>query len=71
MKLYIWDDPYPVSWGASYLIVAAENLAEARKLAKKAPNGQFSYMRKGVDVDTVKPSRTRSLPYAEYLEWSE
>lgn len=73
MKLYIWDDPVSDPYGGSTLFVAANNLREARKLAKKS--NEFSYgmkskSKRSIDVDKVKPSRVKKLPYAEYQSWS-
>lgn len=74
IKFFIWDDPYVVSYGSSYLIVAAYDLRQARRLAKSSKNGQYPddpYTRQGVNVDKIEPSRVCDLPYAESLEWSE
>lgn len=73
MKLYIWDNPISVSYGTSLLFVAANNLREARRLAKKSVSYAYASNNgeQAVDVSKVRPSRVVNLPYAEYHEWSE
>lgn len=86
MRLYIWDDPYDVSYGSTLLFVVAESLEAARLLAKTtAKNGKNAWQHDkrdednpyagerpvGVDVDNIEPSRVVDLPYAEFAEWME
>jgi len=71
-KLFIWDDPYHVSFGSSYLVVAARDLDEAKKVAATSENGRWSHM--GIVGERLvlgNPSRVKELPYGEFQEWSE
>ncbi len=74
MKLYVWNNPYHVSYGGSFLYVVAKDLRSARVLADKArvipygdclPRGVLGTMKLG------KPTRVLELPCAEIYEWSE
>ena len=41
MKLFVWNDPYGVSYGMSQYIAVAETVEQARELAKTAQNNTF------------------------------
>ncbi len=76
MKLYVWANPYPVSYGSSGLFVVASSLREARRLARIGK--RYSYVeheeKKGGDWSSIKlgkPTRVVRLPVAEWHEWSE
>lgn len=77
MNLYIWDDPYDVSYGASTLRVIAPNLTEARKLAKKAGlvehSGEPRQQDFLKDMKLGKPDRVVDVSngFAEYFQWQE
>lgn len=78
MKLYIWVDPYSVSYGSSLLVVAANDLEEARviafdKLKAKSYScgGMFESSTLPKRWKLKKPDRVLSLPCAEWYEWSE
>ncbi len=81
MKLYVWHEPYGVSYGMSMVFAVAPNLREAKKRAarggvfrfgldfsdeKRFPNDQ--HVRK---TELGEPSRVVDLPCAEWHEWSE
>ena len=72
MKLYIWNDPYCVSYGGSFIYAVAETLPEAMKqvaLGKLYNFGQY----KGTTPKVVlaKTTRILKLPCAEWFEYSE
>ena len=73
MKMYIWVDPYAVSYGSSLCVVVANNLREARKMAKNAK--RFSYGKyeqpAGGDIELGEPDRVLDCPNGEWHEWSE
>lgn len=76
MKLYVWNNPYEVSYGGSCLYVIADSLRSARKLTKKALDTGFGMpycdnSLNGCNVDKIKPSRVHKLPHAEMYSWSE
>ena len=43
MKLYIWNDPYSVSYGGACIYAVAETVEEARELASRAPISEFGF----------------------------
>ncbi len=74
MKLYVWNDPYAVSYGGSILYVVAASEAAAKKLAATANTMNYgSYERAGNDLprELGEPDRILSLPCAEIYHWSE
>lgn len=81
MKLFVWNEPYGVSYGQSSLFVVADNLAAAKEEAKKGRVYKF-----GLDFSDEKrfpndqhvrnialgePDHVSDLPCAEWHEWSE
>lgn len=75
LKMYVWADPYSVAYGSSKLVVVAENLRAAKKLAKTGAAysyGQYSQSNDFARAIVLgKPDRVMSLPYAEWDEWRE
>jgi hypothetical protein len=80
MKLYVWCDPYPVHGGggwvnsASMVFAVANNLREAKMLAKKGPKFEDFSTEMDSDMSEVqlgKPTRVVKLPCAEWHEWCE
>jgi hypothetical protein len=75
MKLYVWNQPYSVSWGGSCLYVLAASLPSARKAARKAIVAAYGGVYDGSTVTSLdklgEPDRIESGPYAEVYEWSE
>ncbi len=74
MKVFIWNEPYAVAYGGSFLFVVAETEEQARELAKTAPvfsNG-FSHQEEPLGAMTLgQPLRVIDAPYAECYTWSE
>lgn len=74
MKLYVWVDPYPVSYGSSLVVAVASSLEEAKAIAAKSPlykYGQFEESGPGHVVTLGEPHRIVDLPCAEWHEWAE
>lgn len=74
MKLYIWVNPYTVSYGGSVVYAVAENVERARQLAREAPRMAFGGYEKppmGAALELGAPDRILKLPCAEIYEWSE
>lgn len=73
MKLYVWASPYQVMYGTSGLFVVAEDLDQAKALARNAPRYTFIGYRQGngVAMELGEPTRIVDLPCAEWHEWSE
>lgn len=75
MKLYIWNSPYPVSWGGAIIYALGNNVDEARAAAKTARRSQYGLTPMGdvtgeaLDVDRD-PDRVMESG-AECYEWSE
>lgn len=74
MKLYVWNNPTRIDYGASCLYVMAPNLTAARKAALSAADAAFGETWKVERMrlaDLGKPTRVLSGPYAEVYWWSE
>lgn len=75
MKLFVWADPYRVSWGSSLLIAVAETEEQAREQARRAAAYKYGHYdnNKGVNksIPLGSPIRVVDLPCAEWHEWSE
>lgn len=73
MKLYVWSNPYPVSYGSSMVFAIAESEEQAREIAKTAPCYSFNEYDNGkAPQDKLgKPIRVVDLPCAEWHEWRE
>lgn len=74
MRLYVWNDPYHVSYGGSILYVVAETEEQARELAVAAPVAAFGNIREEGqkwDFKLGAADRVLDLPCAEIYEWSE
>lgn len=75
MKLFVWNDPYPVSYGSSLVFAVAETLEQAVELCKTGDAyryGEFKQERRPiVDLAGVPPLRIVDVPCAEWHEWSE
>ena len=73
MKLYVWCDPYSVSYGSSMVFAIAENLRDAKRQAANGKAYAYGEFRQE-HVPAVKlgqPHRVVKLPCAEWHEWSE
>lgn len=78
MKLYVWVNPYGVSFGCSMLYAVASSIEEARAVAKQQTTvlhyGEYEEQNPGVGsiVDSLRePTRVLDLPCAEWVEWAE
>jgi hypothetical protein len=75
MKLYVWNAPYPISYGGSCLYVLAPNLTAARKNALQAVDCGFGEPfgdNRVIRLEKLgEPSRVLTAPYAEVFWWSE
>lgn len=78
MKLFLWINPYPVSYGCSMVFAVADSLEQAKAIAaSKVSAKHYTY---GIehesgqwtsDLDLGEPQRIVDLPCAEWHEWSE
>lgn len=73
MKLFVWNNPYGVSYGGSCLYVVAETEDQARALAVTASISKFGDAPEGAlgEQKLGPPDRVVDVPYAEVYEWSE
>lgn len=77
MKLFVWADPYAVSFGASVYFAVAETVEEARKIAFDA--SRYSYGEHEIDKIgeaaaqflAGDPTRVLDVPCGEWHQWSE
>jgi hypothetical protein len=76
MRMYIWNQPYDVQWGASFAFAVADSEQEARELIL-ASNGRvmnygaYEAARPNFKRLNAAPDRILDLPCAEIYEWSE
>ena len=72
MKLYVWVDPYAVSYGNSMVFAVARNLREAKKVAKKGKAyAHGKYAKETPEIELGEPTRVVDLPCAEWHIWQE
>lgn len=73
MKVFIWNNPYSVAYGGSFLFVVAGNEEQARNLAASAHVTHYGYppRERNGQTDLGEPDRVIEAPYAEIYEWSE
>lgn len=75
VKLYIWNNPYRVAYGGSFLFVAASTLDKAKKIAKDRAKqyhyGEFLHKDWSGNIPLGEPTRIVDLPGGEWYEWSE
>ncbi len=75
MKLFIWNDPYPVKYGGSFLYAVAETVEQAKEIVVTAKIYHFgAYDREGNIIGPIKlgePTRILDLPCAEAYQWEE
>jgi hypothetical protein len=69
MKLFIWEDPYYISYGTSLCVAAGETVEQARESAHAAYKESL-YSGKTMP-HLGEPTRVLDLPCAEWFEWSE
>lgn len=78
-KMFVWVDPYSVSYGSSLLIVVAESEEAARLEAAKGTMCSFGTpdnFQEPKDWSKLveplgAPDRVMDIPCAEWHEWSE
>lgn len=73
MKMFVWSDPYRVSYGSSMVMAVAETVDDARRIAKSAPRYTYNEFHQGdgCEIELGEPTRIVDLPCAEWHEWSE
>lgn len=73
MKVFIWRNPYRVSYGSSLAIAVAETVEEAREKLKNAGRSEYGYEPESFGaVDVARePDRILDAPCAEVYEWHE
>lgn len=72
MKLYVWSNPYRVSYGSTLVFAVAENLERAKEIASTGKAYTYNeYGQKTPQVNLGDPIRVLDLPCAEWHEWSE
>lgn len=64
MKLYVWDDPYPVDWGNSVVFAVAATVEEAREQAQREIAHKTT-------AKLGEPDEVHDVPAAVSREWSE
>lgn len=75
MKLFVWNNPYRVSYGGSLLYAVAESEEAAREMiARPTPRyayGEYAETPLNFLPDLGPPTRVVDVPCAELYEWSE
>lgn len=72
MKLFVWNNPYRVSYGSSMAFAVAETEEQAREIATASPAYAYGeYEQKTPQVKLGAPDRIVELPCAEWHRWSE
>lgn len=76
MKLFVWNAPYAVKYGAACIYVVAETEEQARETfttTNKYGGQATPYLNTKVNdlVRGIPPTRVLDVPCAEIYEWSE
>jgi hypothetical protein len=76
LKLFLWCDPYRVSYGSSMVFAVAASVEAAREMAaqgKAYKYGEYEQERSPGELAAKlkEPNRVLELPCAEWHEWSE
>ena len=75
MKLFVWADPYRISYGTSGFFAVAETVEQAREIAKSSPRYRYVefHQEDGEMTEVVlgEPTRIVGIPCGEWHEWSE
>jgi hypothetical protein len=77
VKIFIWADPYRVSYGSSLLIAVAETLEDAKLQAISGKSycyglyDQFQGPHDSLVAQLGDPTRIIEAPSAEWHQWSE
>lgn len=74
IKLYVWNNPYQVSYGGTCAYAIAESEDQAREIVSRSGVARYGYapdgMAREVEV-TGPPDRVHDLPYGEIYYWAE
>ena len=74
MKLFVWCDPYDVSYGSTMVFAVADDLAAAKAQARVGQGysyGQYEDHKAPVTLELGEPTRIVELPCAEWHMWQE
>lgn len=74
MKLFVWANPYTVSYGSTMFFAVAETVEEAREIARKADAYAEEPDDRGPNKNGIKllePTRVVDLPCGEWHKWEE
>lgn len=72
MKMYVWNEPYEVSYGSSICFAVAETVEQAREIAARAWLYHYGFSKDKPPKEVLgEPTRVYDLPCAEWHEWSE
>lgn len=82
MKLFVWNNPYTISYGSSLVFAVAETVEDARAEALKGrvcAYGEDYEHKQPTDpeddwrlkIKLGEPTRILDIPCAEWHEWSE
>lgn len=73
MKLYVWVDPYQVSYGSSLVFAIAEDLDAAKEQARTGTAFAYGKYSEPTPSNVIlgDPDRIVDLPCAEWHMWSE
>ncbi len=76
MKLYVWCDPYNVSYGSSMVFAIAESEEDARIVAENGLVYKYCKYEQSNSYGAIAkrlgtPDRVVDVPCAEWHEWSE
>jgi len=76
MKLFIWAEPYHISYGTSLVIAVAETVEQARIQAASGKVQAYGKFERPTDMSAQakelgEPTRVLDLPCAEWYEWEE
>jgi hypothetical protein len=75
LKMYIWVDPYAVSYGTSMAYAVAKSADQAKEILRNSKNfayGQYEQKDKpGQHCELGEPDRVLDLPCGEWVYWEE
>ncbi len=73
MKLYVWNEPYSVSYGQTMVFAVAETLEDAKREARNGEGYSYGDCPDGApfNLELGEPTRVVDLPCAEWHKWSE
>lgn len=71
MKVYVWEDPYQVTYGSSLIIAVASSIEEAKKVVKEQKTFSQWTHKKTWPIELGEPTRILEAPCCEWHEWSE